>query len=405
MTDVVFYFQVHQPWRLARRTVFDIGRSERWFDDIENARIMRRVARRCYIPMGKRLARLVKETDGAFRCALSISGTALDQMARFAPRALETFSELAATDAVEFLAETSHHALAFLADETEFRAQIETHAARVEALFGRRPTTFRNTELVVDSRVAQMAERLGFNVLLAEGADHLLGWSSPHDVHGFEGCERLRVLLRSYRLSDDIAFRFAERSWAGWPLTPQKFTGWLEELPTDAAVVGLFMDFETLGEHQKAESGILDFLEALPHHVLASGRFRFRTPSEAAAAHPVRDSIAPRSPVSWADAERDTSAWLGNDMQRAAHDAIWSLADAVRQRGSARLVERWRRLTTSDHIYYMATKWAADGDVHTYFSPYRTPHDAFINFMNVVDDLAGRLGRRPGARPLGSRRP
>jgi alpha-amylase len=393
VSSVVLYFQVHQPWRLKRYTYFDVGREEGYFDEALNARILRKVARRCYVPATALLLRLVERGGGRFRCAFSVSGTALDQMERWAPEALDGFRALAATGCVEFLGETSHHALAFLGDPEEFTAQIASHAARIERTFGRRPTTFRNTELVIDDTVARAAEDAGFTALLGEGADHLLGFRDAARLCRPEG-RNLALLLRSYHLSDDIAFRFADRGWAGWPLTPAKFARALEAVPGEDACVGLFMDFETAGEHQDEATGILAFLEGLPEAVARGSRFAFRTPREVVALGLPARSLKLPGPVSWADAERDLTAWLGNDMQRAAHQALYALLPAVRA-ACAREPERleaWRRLSTSDHVYYMCTKFFSDGDVHKYFSPYATPHDAFITFMNVLDDLARRVG-------------
>jgi alpha-amylase len=399
VTAIVLYFQVHQPWRLRRYTFFDIGSEEAWFDDAENARLVRRVAARCYVPATTALLRLVERTEGAFRCAFSVSGTAIDQMERWAPHALDGFRALADSGAVEFLAETSHHSLAHSADEAEFRAQVRLHRRRVREAFGVRPTTFRNTELVVDADVARTAEALGFRALLGEGADRLLRRRSPHRAYRPGGCRRLRLLLRHYRLSDDIAFRFGARDWAEWPLSPTKFARWLSELPPRAAVVGLFMDFETLGEHQPETTGIFQFLDDLPGAIARHPRLRFSTPGEAAAAARKTPRLDFDGPVSWADAERDLSAWLGNPMQRAAHDALYELLPAVRRARDPDLLERWRRLSTSDHFYYMSTKWASDGDVHRYFSPYATPHDAHVTYMNVLDDLARRAGAPPSSLP------
>jgi len=323
-------------------------------------------------------------------------------MERFAPHALDGFRALAATGAVEMLAETSHHSLACVANAAEFRAQVRAHRAKVEATFGVRPTTFRNTELVVDRSVARAAEDLGFSTILAEGADRLLGRRPAHRAYRPEGCRRLRTLLRHYRLSDDIAFRFGARDWDQWPLSPTKFARWLDEVPRRAEVVGLFMDFETLGEHHPEATGILQFLEDLPEAVGRHRRLSFATPSEAARRARRVDPLDFPGPVSWADAERDLSAWLGNPMQRSAHEALYRLLPAVRRTKDPDLLERWRRLSTSDHFYYMCTKWASDGDVHRYFSPYRSPHDAHVTFMNVLDDLARRAeaprGRRRAAR-------
>lgn len=404
MKDVVFYFQVHQPWRLRRYSFFDIGRSAHYFDDAENARILARVAAKCYVPMNRLILKLVERHAGAFRCAYSVSGTALNQMETWAPEALESFRRLAATGCVEFLCETSHHSLSFLGDENEFRAQLRDQSARVERLFGRKPTAFRNTELVVSNRVARLAEEEGFAVILGEGADHLMGWRSPHHAYRPEGCERIKILLRSYKLADDIAFRFSNRSWESWPLTADKFAGWMGKLPARDEVIGLFMDYETFGEHQWGDTGIFDFMEHLPAALLARGGIRFATPSEAAGRlDPVARLDIP-NPVSWADAERDLTAWLGNGMQRAAHDALYALAPLARAAGAAGrpdLLESWRRLSTSDHVYYICTKWFSDGDVHKYFSPYATPYDAFITFMNVLDDLARRLrAAAPAADPI-----
>jgi alpha-amylase len=336
----------------------------------------------------------IQATDGAFRCSFSISGTALQQMEDYAPDALRSFQRLAETGAVEFLCETSHHSLSFLGDEDEFRYQVQDQAERIERLFGQRPKTFRNTELIVDNRVARLAEDLGFDTIMAEGADHLLGWRSAHRVYRPEGCERIKALLRSYSFSDDIAFRFSNRGWAEWPLTADRFASWLQATPTEDEPIGLFMDYETFGEHQWVDTGIFDFMRALPGEILADERFHFATPSELSErTDPVGRLDIPH-PVSWADAERDLTAWMGNHMQRGAFEACHALGGQARRVGAAGrndLLRSWRKLTTSDHFYYMCVKFSSDGDVHKYFSPYATPHDAYIAYMNVIDDLARRL--------------
>jgi len=391
--DVVFYFQVHQPFRLRRYSFFDIGAHERYFDDAENARIVRRVAEKCYLPMNALVLELIERHAGRFRCSYSISGCALEQFETWAPEVLASFRALAETGCVEFLCETSMHSLAALSDEQEFREQVAEQRERVERLFGTRPTTFRNTELVIGERVAQLVEELGFDVLLGEGAEVLLEGRSTHAVWRPQGCQRLKLLLRDYDLSDDIAFRFSNRSWEEWPLPAERFARWVSELPGGDECVNLFMDYETFGEHQWADTGIFRFMERLPAELLEDPKLRFATPSEAAAERAVAGVLPIPRPVSWADAERDLSAWLGNPMQRAASEALWSLAPAVRKMpaAGAELRQRWRRLTTSDHLYYMSTKFFSDGDVHKYFSPYATPHDAFVAFMNVIDDLARRI--------------
>lgn len=401
MTSVVFYFQVHQPFRLRRYTFFDIGRSHDYFDDAENHRILRRVADKCYLPMNALLLRLAREHEGRFRFAYSISGTALDQMELWAPDVLESFQELADTGCVEFLAETSHHSLAFLRDLDEFDRQVTAHADRIEALFGTRPVTFRNTELIVSNEIARRAEELGFRGILGEGADHLLGWRSAHRVYRPEGTQHIKMLLRSYRLSDDIAFRFSNRAWAEWPLPAERFASWVHALPEEEDFVGLFMDYETFGEHQWADTGIFDFMAHLPGALLEAPHVRFRTPGEALAeADPIGRLDVPYL-VSWADTERDLTAWLGNPMQHAALDALYDAGHRVLASEDEALAAAWRKLTTSDHLYYMCTKWFADGDVHKYFSPYDSPHDAFIAFMNVLDDVRRRATPVP-SRPVGA---
>ena len=408
MISVVPYFQVHQPFRLRRLGGLDVGarRAPRYFDDAENARILKRVAAKCYVPMGDLLLRAVKRTKGRFRCAFSISGTALTQMERWAPEALKRFRLLARTGAVEFLAETSHHSLEGLRGGREFERQVRAHCDRIESLFGRRPTTFRNTELILSSAVAKRAAAMGFTCVLGEGAERLLRGASPHRVHAISGAPGIRTVLRSYSLSDDLAFRFSARDWREWPLTTEKYVSWLHRAPAGDGVVGLFMDYETFGEHQPAETGIFRFMEALPEAVLAAGNLRFATPAEAVALNAPDRTLRIRRPVSWADAERDVSAWLGNDLQREAAAAHADVRRLVVRGGVASHLESWRRLSTSDHLYYMATKWDSDGDVHKYFSPWRSPHDAFVTYLNVLADLEGRARvaarvRRP--RPAQSR--
>lgn len=395
MTALVFYFQVHQPWRLRRYTFFDIGKRHDYFDDAENERILKRVADKCYLPMTALLEEQVHRHNGAFRCCFSVSGTALAQFERWSPETLAAFRRLADTGCVEFLAETSHHSLSALIDREEFRSQVRAQHARIEELFGVTPTSFRNTELITSNEIAREAEGLGYRAVMAEGADHVLGWRSPHFVYRPEGCERIVTLLRSYRLSDDIAFRFSNRGWSAWPLTTDTFASWLAELPEKDEFVGLFMDFETFGEHQWADTGIFEFMRHLPGAVLARDRFRFATPTQIAVeCDPVARLDLPH-PVSWADTERDLTAWLDNSMQRAAHAAVYEVAAAVKAAGDPSLLETWRRLTTSDHFYYMCVKFFSDGDVHKYFSPYATPHDAYIALMNVLGDLRRHLGLTP----------
>lgn len=396
MTTIVFYFQVHQPFRVRRYTAAEVGVAHDYLDDGLNSLVVKRVAERCYEPMNRLIGELIDQTDGRFRCSFSVSGTALEQMEQWAPQALQSFVVLAETGCVEFLCETSHHSLAFRGDVDEFKAQVDRHRQRIERLFGAAPRTFRNTELVIDEEVARTVEELGFDVLLGEGADQLLRGRNPCRVYRPRGCQRLKLLLRHYPLADDIGFRFSNRKWPGYPLFADNFARWLRDTARDAQFIGLYMDYETFGEHQWAETGILDFMRQLPREVLAQPGVGFATPSEVAAAQAVHEELPIPRTFSWADQERDLSAWLGNPMQLDAHERLYRLLPAVRTaagNGHCQLLDEWRRLSTSDHVYYMCTKFASDGDVHEYFSPYDSPHDAYLHFVYVLDDLKQRVER------------
>lgn len=387
MASVCFYFQVHQPFRLRRYSVFDSVPA--YFDDVQNAQILRKVADRCYLPANRCIAELIKRHEGRFRVAYSLSGIVLDQFETTAPEVIESFQQLAETGCVEFLAETYHHSLAFLYSREEFIEQVALQHARIEALFGQRPTTFRNTELIYSNEVAQTAHALGYEAVLAEGADQVLGYRSPNHVYVAPGLP-IRVLLKNFRLSDDIAFRFSNRSWSEWPLSAQKFASWINEVNGDGQSVNLFMDYETLGEHQWKETGIFDFLMGLPSEVLRNENNNFRWPREVAAAYePAGEFDAPHL-ISWADTERDLSAWLGNAMQSNALQETYNLEQAVKAKGDEALLRDWRRVQSSDHFYYMCTKYFADGDVHQYFNPYESPYDSYINYMNVLDNIGLR---------------
>jgi alpha-amylase len=396
MPDVCLYFQVHQPFRLRRFRVFDIGTGSEPFADDENRRILCRVAEKCYRPANALLTELIRRSDGRFRLALSLSGVLLDQLATWTPETLESFQALVATGGVELLGETYHHSLAGLASPAEFEAQVGLHQAAIRRWFGREPVVFRNTELIYADPLAPVIASLGFGAVLVEGADRVLGWRSPNHVYAAAAAPRLRLLPRNYRLSDDVGFRFSSREWDGWPLTADRWAEWISAGGGDS--VHVFCDYETFGEHQWPETGIFDFLAHVPD-AFARRNLRLALPGDLARREPVGTLDFP-SPTSWADVERDTTAWLGNGLQQAAHARLYRMRDAVLAGGDPVLVERWRRLTTSDHLYYMCTKWFADGDVHKYFSPYETPYDAFVTFMNVLQDLEQRLEAGTFAQPV-----
>lgn len=396
MTALVYYFQVHQPYRIRPTGARGVGPFE-LFDEGLNELVAQRVAERCYLPMNAMLLRAIEEHEGRFRCAFSLSGTALRQFGEWCPEVLESFQALAATGCVEMLCETSMHSLAALGDVVEWKAQIEEQAERIERLFGERPTTFRNTELITSSDIARGVESLGFSTMVAEGADTLLEGLSPRHPFRPAGCEQLTLLLRDYRLSDDIAFRFSNTRWEAYPLFAETFAEWLGHLPEGERLVGLFMDYETFGEHQPVETGIIDFMEELPRRLrqvlLPDGRerYRFQTPAETVLElDEERVPLTITRPYSWADEERDLSAWLANPMQRDAHLRLYDLLPRAREAaaaGNAEALEAWRYLSTSDHVYYMATKnLSDDADVHSYFSPYGSPWEAYVNFVEVLDE-------------------
>ena len=395
MIDVVFYFQVHQPYRLAKWKPGDRIQKLSYFDDPLNKLVAERVAERCYLPMNRVLLDAIERTDGQFRCSFSLSGTVIQQLRDWAPAALDSFVELAESDCVEFLCETSQHSLAGVVDKDEFTAQVESQRATIVDLFGSRPTTFRNTELILDNTICKHVEELGFSTMLGEGFERVLGWRSPQVPYQPKGCKSLKLLLRSYSLSDDIAFRFSNSKWPQHPLYADTFAGWLHELPPPAQFVGLFMDYETFGEHQGAQTGIFDFMRHLPEEVLTNPNFRFRTPAQVAAELSSAGELDIANPLSWADVERNLSAWLGNPMQTEAHRALYELRPMVMAVANKRpdLLEAWRRMTTSDHVYYVATKGHSDAEVHEYFSPHASPHAAFVTLMTAIDDLRLQVQR------------
>ncbi len=390
MASVCFYFQVHQPYRLRRYSVFDTDRH--YFDDFKNADILRKVATKCYLPTNRMLLETIKMHEGRFRVSFSVTGVALEQFDQYAPEVMETFHQLNQTGCVEFLEETYYHSLSFLYSREEFRAQVELHRKKIKQLFGQEPRIFRNTELIYNNDLAHFVSHMGYDAVITEGADHILGYRSPNFVYRPPHAPNLRLLLKNYRLSDDIAFRFSNRAWEQWPLTAEKFARWVTQINGNGFLCNLFMDFETFGEHQWADTGIFDFLRHLPGEVMkASLDNNFLTPSQIVDKYPISGELDVPHMISWADTERDLSAWLGNAMQSNALHELYKLEGPLKERGDEQLLADWRKLTTSDHFYYMCTKYWSDGDVHKYFSPYESPYDSYINFMNVLDNIQTRL--------------
>ncbi|GHU99813.1 alpha-amylase [Bacteroidia bacterium] len=394
MKTICFYFQVHQPLRLKRYRFFNMGKDHNYLDDVTNRSIMQKVATLCYLPMNELLLRLIDENRGAFRVTFSITGLAIHQFREYAPQVLESFRKLAATGCVEFLGETYSHSLASLVDEEEFRDQVISHCDLIEKEFGVRPKAFRNTELIYSDHIGEMVAQMGFRTMLAEGAKHVLGWKSPNFVYANALDQKLRLLLRNYKLSDDIAFRFSAQGWDQWPLTVDKYVSWLLSDDMSGEVIDLFMDYETFGEHQSASSGIFDFMRFLPQGILKTKQLEFATVSEAAAKYqPVAVLHSPHA-MSWADEERDVTAWIGNELQDEAFHKLYALRQRIKQLNDPDFDYVWEFMQSSDHFYYMATKWFSDGDVHNYFNPYDSAYEAFINYMNVLSDFEIEVDKR-----------
>lgn len=394
---IVLYLHVHQPYRIRHYTIFDAGANHDYFtaapeDRTNNESLIHKIAEKSYLPTNKKLLELLHRHP-EFKLSLSITGTVLEQLAAWSPKSLRSFQELVETGRVEIVGETYHHSLAFFYSLAEFEMQVNMHKQKVEELFGQTPKVFRNTELSYNNDLAFWADKQGYKGILAEGWDPILGWRSPNFVYRPIYTNRLRLLLKNYKLSDDIAFRFGDREWSEWPLTADKFTHWLSETGS-ATNFNLFMDYETFGEHQWGDTGIFEFLNHLPEQWLKQSGHSFMTLSEAIDKFEPVDQIDVPETTTWADTERDLSAWLGNPMQQEAIKALYSLQEPVIKSGDLALIDDWRKLQTSDHFYYMCTKWFNDGDIHAYFSPYDTPYEAHINFMNAYHDLKYRLSEK-----------
>ncbi len=390
MSSICFYLHCHQPFRLRKFSVFDIGNNHSYFDNEKNKTYLERIVQKSYLPANKILLDLIKGTKKKFKVSFSVTGTLLEQLEKDFPEAIKSFQDLVKTGCVELLSETYYHSLAYLYSKEEFKKQVKLHKRKIKELFNYEPKVFRNTELMFNNEMAKFVENMGYHGILAEGADHILGWRSPNFLYQAKGAKKIKLLLKNYRLSDDIAFRFSTPNWSEWPLTADKYVSWISQ--NNGQIINLFMDYETFGEHQWKDTGIFEFLKAFPYESLKR-HHTFKTPSEVVKSNkPVAELDFPHI-VSWADLERDLSAWLGNEMQRTAAEKIYSLEKEVLTVKDKKIIEDWRKLQTADHFYYICTKWFADGDVHKYFNPHESPYDCFITFMNVFNDLKLRLQR------------
>lgn len=391
MVSICFYFQVHQPFRLRKYPVFEIGHSSNYYDDNKNIAILNKIKHKCYLPANRLMLDLINKTNGEFKVAYSLTGVLIEQLNSYAPEVIQSFQELAKTNCVEFLSETYYHSLSYLYSKKEFKKQVFMHKKLIRRLFHKNPRVFRNTELVYNNEIAKFVENMGYKGILAEGPDHILGWRSPNFVYRPYTCSSIKLLLKNYRLSDDIAFRFSSKSWAEYPLNASKYSQWINAINGNGNVVNLFMDYETFGEHQWADTGIFEFMKHLPSEILKNPDNNFMTPSKAIKKCPIVSDLDVHDMISWADIERDLSAWLGNNMQRFSIDKLYEIEKTVNKIKDTKILEDWRKLQTSDLFYYMCTKWFNDGDVHKYFNPYDSPHEAFIAFMNILEDLKLRI--------------
>ncbi len=390
---ICLYFQVHQPFRLKRYRFFDLGNDHYYYDDFLNESIMKKVADKCYIPANRVILDLIQKHKGKFRVTFSLSGIVLNQFRLYAPEVLDSFKQIAETGMAEFLTETDSHSLASLKNRNAFEFQVEEHKNKMRSILGVEPTSFRNTELIYSDQIGAWVADMGFKSILTEGAKHVLGWKSPNYLYCNAINPRLKVLLRNFVLSDDIAFRFSNKQWSAWPLTAEKYASWLNKMAPSSELVNIFLDYETFGEHNWKETGIFDFLQHLPGVILKKTPYKFMTPSEVADALQPVSAISVPSPISWADEERDITAWLGNELQVAAFDKLYSLSEKVRKCNDEKMNKDFEYLQSSDHFYYMATKFFSDGAVHAYFNPYETPYDAFMNYMNVLSDFEIRVNK------------
>ncbi|HTN68687.1 MAG TPA: glycoside hydrolase family 57 protein [Dysgonamonadaceae bacterium] len=390
MKKICFYFQIHQPFRLKRYRFFNIGKDHYYYDDFSNKDIMQRIAANSFIPANRMLFDLINQNKGRFKVAFSISGVALEQLEVFAPEVIGGLKQLASTGNVEFLAETYAHSLASTIDLIEFKSQVKQHSDKIEILFNQKPTVFRNTELIYSDDIGKAVYEMGYDKMITEGAKHVLGWKSPNYVYTSAVQPKLKLLLKNHKYSDDIMFRFSDYAWHEYPLTADKFIQWIHDLPAKEEVVNLFMNYETLGSIQPSHTGIFEFMKALPHYAFEKG-IKFSTPSEVINSSKPIGKLEVPYPISWADEERDLSAWLGNTLQKEAFETLYNIGERVRMSNDRRLKQDWLYLQTSDHFYYMSTKHFSDGAVHDQFSPYPSPYDAFNNYMNVLSDFIERV--------------
>lgn len=392
--SVCFYFQIHNPFQLQQYRFFDIGHSHQYYDEFATRTYLQKLATSCYLPMNKVLLDTINEFGNKFKVAFSITGETLNQFEKYAPNVLDSFKELAATGCVEFLCETYCHSLAFLKDEDELDRLLLKQCEVIERHFEQVPSVVRLTGLIYSDQIGNRVAKLGFDGMLTEGAKHILGWKTPNFVYTNAINNDLKVLLRNYNLSDDIAYRFSDKSSAKWTVTTEKFVGWLDELDKEDEVINLFMDYLTFGYRHPRSSGIFDFMRFLPREILKHKEYEFLTPTEVINKHQPKADIHVPYPISWSEEERDLSVWLGNDLQNDAFTSLCDLGTKVRFINDEHITRDWERMQDSNHFYDMGTKWMIDGSTRRFDSLYSSPYDAYINYMNILSDLILRVNEK-----------
>ena len=388
MKAICFYFEVHHPEQLRQYHFFDIGKQHDYFDYYRNRTEIEQLARECYLPANALLLELIERYRGRFKVAFSLSGSAIELLELHAPEVIHSFQALARTGQVEFLCEPYAHSLSSLsADTNEFERDVKRHIQRIEALFGQTPVTFRNTSLIYSDSIGERIARLGFHTILTEGAKHILGWRNPNFVHHHPNDEKVKILLKNAKLSDDISLRFSSKDWNEYPLTAEKYAHWLKDSLRDSDVVNLFMHYQALGKYNTPDSGIFDFLRYLPQYVLDDPQYAFMTPKEVVATFVPKEAIYVPNPISWTDEERDITSWLGNELQQNAFEELFALSGKVEATADEAIERTYSRLQCSNHFNYMSTKFIPVEQRLKKVSPYPSPYDAYINYMNVLSDF------------------
>jgi len=384
---ICLYFEIHQIIHLKRYRFFEIGRDHYYYDDYENERSINDIAERSYVPALQTLIDMANENGKYFKVALSLSGVGLEQLEMHAPQVIDKLQELNATGCVEFLCEPYSHGLAALGNEESFRDECLRMKAKIKEIFGQSPKVFRNSSLIYSDDIGAQVAAMGFKGMLTEGAKHILGWKSPHFIYNCALNPNLKLLLRDYKLSDDISLRFNNSDWSEYPLFADKYVDWIAALPEEENVINIFMELSALGIFQPLSSNILQFLRAIPACAKARG-ITFSTPSELCSKGKSVGSLTVSYPISWVDEERDTSCWLGNSMQREAFNKLYSVADRVRICTDRRIKQDWDYLQASNNFRFMTTKHTSVGMSR---GIYDGPYDAFTNYMNILGDFINRV--------------